>query len=135
MQSLQSWNNWLKISRLYVNCVFCDISVLKGFIVNNQVLMCNFVTLQLQSCVYGFNFANFVNAWCNSGCFLRYRLFEGCWVLNVIRYYRLVCKLWIMDWWLRSISVFYELNNRLRKFRKWGMKRFVFMCNNCCWDI
>ena len=41
----------MKISRLYVNYVFCDISVLKDFVVNNQVFD---ITLQLCNCKVGF---------------------------------------------------------------------------------
>ena len=50
LQSLQTLTNLLKICRLYVSCAFCDISVLKGFVVNNQVFD---ITLQLCNCKVG----------------------------------------------------------------------------------
>ena len=81
LQSLQTLTNLLKICRLCVSCAFFFFFVLKGFVVNNQVFD---ITLQLCNCKVAFmvfNFANFVKAWCNSGCFLRYRLLEGsCWI-------------------------------------------------------
>ena len=128
LQSLQTLTNLLKICRLCVSCAFCDISVLKGFVVNNQVFD---ITLQLCNCKVAFmvfNFANFVKAWCNSGCFLRYRLLEGCWgegVGNKDSNYRYNSsyRLWRGSW--REICVV----RKLKKVWKCGTKSVVFVWN------
>ena len=60
MQSLQTLTNLLKICRLYVSCAFCDISVLKGFVVNNQVFD---ITLQLCNCKVAFMVLTLQTLW------------------------------------------------------------------------